>query len=101
MAEFRVLDTGKFDDFIGQKDNLIKRYNELSEEYDTIVKNLLENWKGRGAKAFDEDAKAIKMNIAGLHEILNSMCDVLIDCKEVFVECDEALCESNKTAFDA
>lgn len=100
MADFNVLDTRKFDDFISQKDSLIKRYDELSEEYDTIIKNLLENWKGRGADAFAEDSQAIKMNIAGISEILNTMCDVLIDCKSVFSECDEALHESNKTAFD-
>jgi uncharacterized protein YukE len=94
--EYVLLDTGAFDNALGQKDSLIKRYNELNERYDMIVAELAVNWKGRGAEAFLKDAHTVKSNIVGIYDILKIMCDTLTDCKEIFAECDRALGEFNR-----
>ena len=91
-----VLDTKAFDEAIAKKQDLINSYNALNEEYDRIVGNLLSNWKGRGAAAFEKDASTVKTNIVGIFDILKTMCDTLTDCKAVFAECDAALGEYNR-----
>ncbi|MBE6717557.1 MAG: hypothetical protein E7573_11640 [Ruminococcaceae bacterium] len=94
--EYRVLDTKSFDVAIGKKDDLIKKYNDINEEYDRIVNSLLNNWEGRGADAFKEDARTVKTNIVGIFDILRTMCDTLTDCKEIFAECDTSLGNYNR-----
>lgn len=91
-----VLDTRAFDKAIKKKSSFIQRYNSINNEYDRIVNDLLTNWKGAGAKAFADDAKAVKTNIAGIFDILKIMCDTLEDCKAVFEECDQGLGEFNR-----
>ena len=93
-----LLDTKAFDEAIAKKDGLIKTYTELNDEYDRIVNTLMENWKGRGAAAFEKDARTVKTNITGIFDILKIMCDTLEDCKLVFQECDTALGECNRNA---
>jgi len=90
------LDSKAFDNAIAKKDELVNTYNQLNDDYDRIVTNLLNNWKGRGADAFAEDARTVKTNIVGIFDILKTMCDTLIDCRAVFAECDTALGESNR-----
>lgn len=91
-----VLDTKAFDEAIAKKQHLINSYNMLNQEYDRIVNNLLANWQGRGATAFEKDARTVKTNIVGIFDILKTMCDTLTDCKEIFAECDKALGEYNR-----
>lgn len=91
-----LLDTKAFDEAIDRKQDLINSYNSLNQEYDRIVNNLLSNWKGRGAAAFQKDALTVKKNIVGIYDILKTMCDTLTDCKEIFAECDHALGEFNR-----
>ncbi len=91
-----LLDTRVFDEAIEKKEQLLIDYNSLNEDYDAIVKELLQNWKGRGASAFKHDALTVKSNLVGIHDILKTMCDVLSDCKEIFSECDAALGEYNR-----
>lgn len=93
---FVVLDTKAFDEAIAKKQDLINSYNALNQEYDRIVNSLLDNWKGRGAAAFQKDAMTVKTNIVGIFDILKIMCDTLSDCKEIFAECDAALGEYNR-----
>lgn len=94
-GEFVVLDTRAFDKAIAKKQDLINSYNAINEEYDRIVSNLLNNWKGRGATAFQKDALTVRTNIVGIFDILKTMCDTLTDCREIFAECDTALGEYN------
>lgn len=95
-GECKVLDTRKFDEAIAKKDDLIKQYDELNATYDKIVKDLENNWEGYGAEAFMTDAKSVRQNITGIYDILKTMCDTLVDCKEVFAECDSSLGEFNR-----
>lgn len=94
--EYVLLDIKAFNKALEKKEGLIRAYNEIDSEYDRIVDNLLSNWKGKGARAFEKDAKTVKTNIVGIFDILKMMCDTLTDCKEVFEECDKALDEYNR-----
>lgn len=97
MSSYNVLDTSAFDRFISQRSSVIQEYDRISRKYDSIVATLLENWKGWGAEAFDSDTKKIKTNIAGIQDILATVCDTCEDCREIFIECDSALGKANRT----
>lgn len=98
--EYVCLDTRAFDAAIAKKQDLINAYNELNDDYDRIVGDLLNNWKGRGADAFKRDAQTVKTNIVNIFDILRIMCDTLTDCREIFSECDSALGEYNRNPDD-
>ncbi len=95
-SECVLLDTRAFDDFLNSKDTLLKKYDEINTRYESIVNTLLQDWKGAGAAAFEDDAKMVKANITGIYDILKTMCDTLTDCRKIFEECDKALGEYNR-----
>ena len=90
------LDTRAFDAAIEKKEQLINSYNELTQEYDRIVRELKKNWTGKGADAFFRDAETVRANIGGIFDILKTMCDTLSDCREIFGECDTSLGNYNQ-----
>ena len=92
-----ILDTRVIDKVIAQRESLMNSYKEINDEYDRIVRDLARNWKGRGADAFQKDAKAVKRNITGIYDILRTMCDTLTDCRAVFSECDSGLGNYNRS----
>ena len=94
--EYVLLDTSAFDRAIAQKEKLRYEYRALNNDYDRIVQELSENWKGRGAEAFKKSAKDIRTNIVSLSEILDTMMQTLIDCKTVFEEYDRELGKYNE-----
>ncbi|MBQ3941013.1 MAG: hypothetical protein II723_07865 [Oscillospiraceae bacterium] len=97
MADgYVVLDTKVFDTVIRQSGPLVQQYREINEEYDEIVRELLDIWKGEGADAFRQDAYTVKSNISGIYDILKIMCDTLTDCRAIFGEADAALGEYNR-----
>lgn len=96
MGGYNLLDTRSFDKFLSNKSSLIQRYDKLNSDYDKIVKTLRQNWKGKGAEAFEKDAENVKANLTGIKDILVTMCDTLESCKEIFQECDTALGEANE-----
>lgn len=100
MAEYNLLDTKTFENFIDSQNKLKERYRDICTRYDTIIRELLENWKGYGAEAFQEDSEKVKSNITGIEDILSTMCDTLRDCYEIFEECDTALGNNNREAMN-
>lgn len=94
---FICLDTKALDIAIEKKNGLVSLYTELNSDYDRIVNKLMQNWKGKGADAFLNDAQVVKTNIVGIFDILKIMCDTLIDCKEIFKECDVSLGDYNRS----
>ena len=90
------LDTRCFDRALEKKEKIIESYNSLNTEYDTCIKKLMQNWKGKGADAFQQDALTVKRNIVGIYEILTLMFDTLTDCRQIFEECDQGLGNSNR-----
>ena len=94
--EYVLLDTKAFGAAVEKKDHILRAYNEVSRNYDAIVRELLQNWEGRGADAFARDAATVRSNLTGIYDILKTMCDALSDCMEIFSECDTALAEFNR-----
>ena len=71
-------------------------YNSIDKDYKTIVDTLLKEWKGNGADAFKSDSEKVKKNLVGIHDVLKSAFDILVDCREVIKECDTSLGEYNE-----
>lgn len=95
-GEFVLLDTSAIDKAIDMKDDIINKYREIGEEYNRIVNALLQNWQGKGAAAFERDAKTVRENINGIDDILRTMIDTLIDIKKLYEEVDTKLGEYNR-----
>lgn len=100
IAEFQLLDTGYIQAFIGKQEEIKSQYRDLLTRYDTITKQLMENWKGNGADAFREDAQKVTKNIAGIGDILTTMCDALNDCLDIISECDASLGKANRETME-
>lgn len=100
MAKHETLDTQAFENFLSSRDNLISRYNNITTRYKQTVKTLIENWKGKGADAFEEDSEKVIANLCGIQDILTTMCDTLWDCREIFGECDTSLRENNRNVMN-
>lgn len=96
MAEYVLLDTSAFLEFIEKKDSILTKYHSLEQEYDSIIDTLLENWEGQGAIAFRGDSNKVRKNIASLGDVLDTMCETLQGCLDIFDECDEALGRINR-----
>ena len=97
MAEgFVLLDTDAIDAAISKKEDFLTRYDQINQDYDRIVNTLLDNWKGRGANAFENDANEVRTNLTGIYDILKTMCDVLTDCREIITEVDSAIGNYNR-----
>jgi len=95
---FNLLDISKFDNFINAKSSLLAEYDAINRRFESIKRNLAENWDGQGADAFAQDSQIIRTNIGGIEDALRTMCDTLIDCRAVYVECDNALGTANRSA---
>lgn len=95
-VEFVSVDTRVFDKCIAQKDDYIRRYNEIVTDYDAIINRLAENWSGSAADAFFEDARKIRTNIVGIADILSNMVSTMEDIRAVLGEVDSSLGEFNR-----
>ncbi len=94
--EHILIDTSIINAVIARKDYLLREYDEINSEYERIVRTLMQNWKGRGASAFRDDAEKVRTNIAGIYDILKIMCDTLEDCKSIIAEADTGLGDYNR-----
>jgi WXG100 family type VII secretion target len=97
MAEgFVLLDTDAIDAAISKKEDFLSRYDQINQDFDRIVETLRENWRGEGARAFENDAQEVRTNLTGIYDILKTMCDVLTDCRNVIGEMDSAIGKYNR-----
>ena len=94
-----TIDTKAFDAVYQSKDKLISDYNTIVSDYDKTITDLLNNWEGKGARAFKDDATKIKTNIGHIQGILKEMCDTLTDCRAVIAESDTAMGDFNTMPF--
>jgi uncharacterized protein YukE len=79
-AAVRVIDTNAFHDVMSMREELLKEYDQINTDFDTIRDTLLSNWKGKGADEFKMDAVNVKRNIGGINVVLKTMSDTLLDC---------------------
>ena len=98
MANYNLLNTSYIMDFISKENEIKREYQEMRDRYNAIVKELTENWKGRGADAFADDSKKVVANIAGIEDVLSTVCDTLNDCLEIIRESDSSLGAGNRDA---
>ena len=96
MSEYKLLDTRKFDEFINNSKTVRNQYEDINSKYKILIENLKENWRGNGAEQFFSDAKMMRSNLDCIADILQIMCDRLVDCRTVFAETDTAVGEENK-----
>lgn len=96
MSGYKLLDTRKFDEFISNSSNIRKEYDDINLKYKEAMSALKENWRGKGADQFFSDAKMMQSNLDCIADILQTMCDRLIDCRDVFSETDTTIGEENK-----
>ena len=90
------MDTGDIQKAIAMRTELLETYDSINTDFDKMVKELLKNWKGKGANAFEKDAQTVRANVTGLNDILKTMCDMLEDCLDIFEESDASLKEFNE-----
>ena len=74
-----------------KKDNFIQRYANISTHYDQAINVLSQNWKGKSADLFIDDARVIRKNIAGIADILSCMCSTLDDLLKQYINADKEL----------
>jgi len=94
-----TLDTKAFNAVRDITQELVGDYDKIKSDYDKIVKTLLENWRGRGADAFRDDATKVQTNIGGIYDILTTMCQTLTECQDEFEKKDTAVGDYNKNPF--
>lgn len=97
-GKLEVLDTSTFDSFLAKRDGWISAYKKILKDYDETVKDLKKSWAGSGADAFMRDIDTVQLNLAGMKDILETMCDTLQDCLLIYRECDTTLGELNRGA---
>jgi len=95
-SEYKLIDTRAFDAAIARRESLENKYTDIITTYDGIIKRLNEQWQGKGAAAFFEDAETIGNNIKGIADILTTMCNTLNDCRDVIQQTDKALGDFNR-----
>ena len=95
-AGVNTIDTSAFDAVMGIRGELLTDYDKLNADYDKIISTLLENWDGKGAEAFEGDATKVKTNIGGIYDILKTMSDTLLDCKEIITLSDNQIGDVNR-----
>jgi WXG100 family type VII secretion target len=86
------------DKAISKREAILEKYNEINEELDSIVEELLKNWKGQGADAFRSDVDKVKKNMSGLYDVLKTICDSIEDCQYLIAKDDKALGDYNSEA---
>lgn len=98
MKNEGYINTEYFNNFIEGMAAILQEYDDISTELDTIISTLKKNWKGKGAVAFFGDVSVVRTNVSGLKDVLQTMCDMVEDCRDVFHECDSVLGEQNQEA---
>ena len=94
--EYIKVDTKLLDEAISKRVDILNKYNEINDELNSIVDELLANWQGQGAEAFQKDVKIVKRNISGIFDVLKNLCDTIEDCKYIISEKDTALGDYNR-----
>ena len=89
------IETRYLDEAISKREAILKKYDAINSELDSIVKDLMGNWAGKGAKAFEKDITKVKRNMSGLYDVLKGFCDVIEDCKAMIAKQDSALGKYN------
>ena len=102
MSDFIKADVGKLESFITESENAITEFAAIKDEFDSINKDLMKNWKGEGKKSYKKVADHITEKIGSIKEVLDTINDTLVkDLVAQYQQIDADLSDYNKTAGDA
>lgn len=97
MGNFISADLTIVESFIQQSSEMVTRFNNLKDRYETINETLLGKWEGHGADAYKYETDHILENIGGIGDILKSINeDVLNSILSSYSQIDEELGEFNQ-----
>lgn len=94
---FVSADIEKFLRFQEESGEIIKEFNSIKTEFESINSTLLKKWKGEGAEAYKEETDHILEKIGGVEDVLKGINEgVMNDIKDSYLQLDEQLAEFNR-----
>ncbi len=84
----RHLDTVEFQATVTQYETHIKTFEGIIEDVGKITDTLLDNWKGKGCKAFETDSGQVQLNLKDISEIMYDLRDALVEAEAEYMKTD-------------
>lgn len=88
------LDTVNFNSTMAAYANYIKQFESIVSGVNSSAKTMVDNWKGKGQKAFEKDYKQVQLNLKDITDIMYDLRDALIDAHAEYIKTDSALSKS-------
>lgn len=85
------LDTKSFNNTINNYTVYIKTFENIVKSTNSAIDEVIKNWQGEGAKAFEKDCKQVQLNLKDIADIMYDLRDALIDAHAEYLKTDEAL----------
>ncbi len=83
--------------FMEDSAEVIKEFDSIKSEFNTINETLLKKWKGEGADAYKYETDHILENIGGIKDVLDAINNSAVkSIREEYSKLDEELGEFNK-----
>ena len=87
----RRLDTANFGDTIASYERHLNEFCEIVTGVRETVRHLTNNWKGRGANAFETDSRQVQLNLQDITEIMQEMKETLEKAYDEYKAADSEL----------
>lgn len=96
-AAFVSADIEKLVRFQKESEEVIKEFNAIKTEFESINSTLLKKWQGEGADAYKDETDHILEKIGGVEDVLKGITEgVIMDIKDNYMALDEQLAEFNR-----
>lgn len=83
--------------FMDESPAIIREYDEIKKQFNTINETLLKSWKGDGADAYKRETDHILENIGGIKDVLDGLNNSAIkDIRDSYSKLDEELGQFNR-----
>lgn len=94
---FISADIEKLVRFEKESEEVIKEFDSIKTEFESINSSLLSKWKGVGADAYKDESDHILEKIGGVEDILKGINEgVVKDIKDCYMKLDEQLAQFNR-----
>ena len=95
--DFISADTSIISKFKSDSADAIETFDSIKEGFDSINKELLKVWKGKGADAYRKETDHILENVGGIKDVLDAINEGAVGSVwEEYSKLDEELAEFNK-----
>lgn len=99
---FVSADIEKLVQFQKESEAVIKEFNSIKTEFESINSTLLKKWQGEGADAYKDETDHILEKIGGVEDVLKGINEgVIMDIKDNYMSLDEQLAEFNRNPQSA